>query len=225
MAPSQTTLDINESQNNTTSEFEFVNNVIDITNRLGIDTNISSEPEPDEYTLVYEANDHFKRIEPPPINLETGYRVKIIVKKEKISFENIFFKGNLTKDVEYDSNERILKMYLSTFDELNKSKQELSIANKLNQEISVNNEKNLEQIKILKEELTKMKIKPLKKIISYTYGFIIPLLAIICLISGMSLLGLNFIPSPVDKTLFWSCFAGSIGLYLDYLTKDKKYAR
>ncbi|SDN35554.1 hypothetical protein SAMN04487897_102617 [Paenibacillus sp. yr247] len=51
--------------------------------------------------------------------------------------------------------------------------------------------------------------------VSVTYRYVISLLSLGAIISGLSLFFLDIIPSPIDKALFWTCFAGASGFVID----------
>jgi hypothetical protein len=185
----------------------------------------------DEYTVIYEATDGRRRVMLPPVDIPPGFKAKISVAKEKIETKHIPQNGNIKIRSEYDDNERILHEYLSLLKEMNVIKERNSeleyVVDQLqDSELLKEHElTNKDQIILnLRKELKTMELNPLRKVIKLTYGYMIPLLALISLVSGLSLIGLHFIPYPIDKALFWSSLAGSFGLYLDYYTKDKKYA-
>lgn len=228
MSQSQTTL-LDDGRD--LSQISSLSNVVPLNpnNRVRkSNTNLSQEP--DESTVVYEARDQARRISIPPINIDTGYRAKIIIKKEKINLVDISSEGKQVESIEYNQ-ERIIADYLKVLKEatslqahVSTLKEEVNTLATENELLKSESTNNVSLINKLREELIKVEIKPLKNLLVSTYGYIIAFLTMLSLISGLSMIGLHFIPSPIDKAMFWPSLAGAVGLYLDYLTKDKKYA-
>lgn len=59
--------------------------------------------------------------------------------------------------------------------------------------------------------------------ISRSFNSAIAVLSLIAFISLLSMMGLRFLPSPIDKTLFWVSAAGALGFAIDMRKRDKLY--
>lgn len=57
--------------------------------------------------------------------------------------------------------------------------------------------------------------------ISKTYLIGSVALSVVALVSLLSVVGLKFLPSPIDTTLFWTTFAGAVGLALDKWKRER----
>lgn len=189
-------------------------NVVDISDRYKSTDNDTMDSA-DEIQNIYKA-EAFERRVSIDIHIPAGVQAKVKIEKNKImkSSQKITDESSLINEDAY----RIIELEKK----LNAVLYQKSIVDLKNFELECEVNEAKEKISRLKEGNV-MNIKLLiENSISNTYIWAISLLGFLCIVSGLSYIGLNFIPSPIDMSIFWTSLAGTAGFLIDFSKRDKE---
>lgn len=209
------------------NEFSVTDNVVEFPNTYKANSSdtTTTTTVPNDTTYTYAPSSNVETIYIQPITKEINQRVTVrITRNNDINDKEFQFAINEKSEVTNLINrnkelEEYLKMMMKENRDL---KNEVTKQNILQLQSKINILSLQKEINSNRESVFKMKVPLMESVLRYTYYILITFFLSVTLISSISFLGLDFIPSPIDKVLLISSLVATIGLYLDYITKDKK---